>query len=151
MKDIPYDPYDPDDLWHWYFTPSIRMVLTIPIIVLFGLNTLFYFLLMPMVLIDLLLWNFLVFFLMGLSIGWFIAAIPAMISFLAWGLLPQIWDGWKVSAFVKTPTWLILAFISIFVPGIVSGIGLNLMQWLGMPLRAVGWWWTLWNVVTPWQ
>jgi len=125
------------------------MVLTIPVLVLFGLNTLWYLLLMPVVLIDLFLWNILFFLFLGLTVGWFIAAIPAIISSLVWILLPQIWDGWKVSAFVKTPTWLILASISIFVPGIVSGLGLNLMQWLGMPLRAVEWWWTFGGLVRP--
>ena len=143
--------HDPDELWQWYFTPSLRMVLTIPVLVLFGLNTLWYLLLMPMVLIDLFLWNILFFLFLGLSIGWVIAAIPAIISSLVWALLPQIWGGWKVSAFVKTPTWLILASISIFVPGIVSVLGLNLMQWLGMPLRAVEWWWTFGGLVRPWS
>ncbi len=142
---------DPDDLWQWYFTPSIRMVLTIPILILFGLNSLWYFLLMPMVLIDLFLWNWLFFIFLGLTVGWLIAVIPAIISYLAWGLLPQIWDNWKASAFVKTPTWLILACVSILVPGIISGLGLGLMQWLGIPLRAVEWWWTFGGLVRPWS
>jgi|GEM_PF-3861623 len=121
--------HDPDELWEWYFTPSIRMVLTIPILVVFGLNTLWYFLLMPIVLIDLFLWDFLWFFLLGLTIGWIISSIPAMVSSVAWVLLPKIWDGWKASAFVKTPAWLLLALISFFVPGVLSGLGVNLIQW----------------------
>lgn len=140
---------DPDELWEWYFTPSLRMILTIPVLVLFGLNTLWYFLLMPVFLIDLFRWNILFFLFLGLTVGWGIAVVPAIISSLVWTLLPQIWDGWKVSAFVKTPTWLILASISIFVPGIVSGLGLSLMQWLGLPLHAVEWWWTLGGLVRP--
>ena len=143
--------HDPDELWQWYFTPTLRMVLTIPILLVFGLNTLWYFLLMPMVLIDLFLWNFIFLLFLGLTIGWVIAAIPAIISSLAWVLLPQIWDGWKASAFVKTPLWLLLALIGIFVPGIVSGLGVNLMQWLGVPMRAMGWWWTFGGLVRPWS
>lgn len=143
--------HDPDELWQWYFTLSIRMVLTIPILVVFGLNTLWYFLLIPMVLIDLFRWNFIFFLFLGLTISWVIAAIPAIISSLAWVLLPKVWDGWKASAFVKTPTWLLLASISIFVPGIVSGLGVDLLQWLGVPMRAIEWWWTFGGLVRPWQ
>jgi hypothetical protein len=142
--------HDPDDPWQWYFTRSIRMVVTIPILVLFGLNTLWYALLIPMVLIDLFLWNFIFFLFLGLTISWVIAAIPAIISSLAWVLLPQVWDGWKASAFAKTPTWLLLALISFFVPGIVSGLGVNLLHWLGVPMRAIGWWWTFGGLVRPW-
>lgn len=141
--------YDPDDLWQWYFTPGIRMVLTSPILLVFGLNTLWYFLLMPMILIDLFLWNILFFLLFGLTIGWFLGAIPAIISSLAWVLLPKVWDGWKASAFAKTPIWLLLALISFFVPGIVSGLGVNLLHWLGVPIRAIGWWWTIGGLVRP--
>lgn len=141
---------DPDDVWQWYFTPSIRMFLTIPILVLFGLNTLWYALLIPMVLIDLFLWNILFFIFLGLTVSWAVAAIPAIISSLVWVLLPQIWDEWKASAFAKTPTWFLLALISFFVPGIVSGLGVNLMQWLGVPMRAIGWWWTFGGLVRPW-
>ena len=45
---------------------------------------------------------------------------------------------------------LVLALISFFVPNVVSGLGLNLLQWLGVPLRAVGWWWTFGGLVRPW-
>lgn len=140
---------DPDDLWRWYFTPRIRMVLTIPILLFFGLNTVWFALLIPMVMIDLFLWNVLFFIFLGLTISWAVAAIPAIISYLAWGLLPQIWDGWEVSAFAKTPTWLLLALVSIFIPSIVSGLGVNLLQWLGVPMRAVGWWWTFGGLLRP--
>ncbi len=134
---------DPDDVWQWYFTPSIRMFLTIPIILLFGLNTLWYVILMPVVLIDLFLWNILFFIFLGLTIGWFVAGIPAMVSSLAWILLPQIWDRWRASAFAKTPIWLLLASISIFVPSVVSGFLASLLQWIGVPMRATGWWFGL--------
>ena len=134
---------DPDDIWQWYLTPGIRMFITIPILLLFGLNTIWYAILIPVVLIDLFLWNILFFIFLGLTISWFIASIPAIISSLAWVLLPQIWDEWKASAFAKTPAWLLLASISIFVPSIVSGLGANLLQWVGVPMRATAWWFGL--------
>ena len=132
--------YDPEDLWQWYFTPGPRMVITIPILLLFGLNTLWYFLLAFLVPIDLFLWNFFFFLFFGLTVSWFVGAISAMIASLAFVLLPGIWDGWNASSFVKFPAWLLLAAISSFVPGFTSGLGLSLLQWLGMPLRATGWW-----------
>jgi len=132
--------YDPEDLWQWYFTPGPRMVITIPILLLFGLNALWYFLLALLVPIDLFLWNILFFFLFGITVSWFIGAISGIIASLAFVLLPHIWDGWNVSSFVKFPAWLLLAAISSFVPGFTSGLGLSLLQWLGVPLRATGWW-----------
>ena len=132
--------YDPEDLWQWYFTPGPRMVITIPILLLFGLNALWYFLLALLVPIDLFLWNILFFFLFGITVSWFIGAISAIIASLAFVLLPHIWDEWNVSSFVKFPAWLLLAAISSFVPGFTSELGLSLLQWLGMPLRATGWW-----------
>jgi type IV secretory pathway TrbL component len=137
------DKYDPDDLWAWYFTPGVRMVLTIPILLIFVLNTLWYFLLIFMVEIDFLLWNILFFIFLGLTVGWIIAGIPAMISALAWAMLPQIWDGWKASAFAKMPAWLALAVVSVIIPSLIAGLGLDLLQWLGVPLRATGWWWNV--------
>ncbi|MBI4284227.1 MAG: hypothetical protein HY663_07145 [Chloroflexi bacterium] len=132
--------YDPEDVWQWYFTPGPRMIITIPILLLFGLNALWYFLLAFLVPIDLLLWNFWFFLFFGLTVSWFIGAISVVIASLAVVLLPNIWDGWNVSSFVKFPAWIALAAISSFVPSITSGLGLNLLQWLGMPLRATGWW-----------
>ncbi|MFC1907657.1 hypothetical protein ACFLW8_06190, partial [Chloroflexota bacterium] len=75
-----------------------------------------------------------------LTVSWFIGAISAIIASLAITLLPGIWDDWKVSSFVKFPAWLILAAISSFVPGFTSWLGLSLLQWIGIPLRATAWW-----------
>lgn len=33
-----------------------------------------------------------------------------------------------------------LALISLFVSRVASGLGLSLLEWLGVPLRATGWW-----------
>ena len=132
--------FDAEDFGQWYFTPGPRMVITIPILLLFGLNALWYFLLAFLVPIDLFLWNFFLFLFFGLTLSWFIGAISAIIASLAFVLLPYIWDGWRASSLVKFPTWLLLAAISSFVPSITSGLGLSLLQWLGMPLRATGWW-----------
>ena len=132
--------YDPGDLWGWYFTPGLRMIVTIPILVVFGLGALWYFILAFLVPIDLFLWNFWFFLFFGLTVSWFIGAVSAIIASLAFALLPHIWDGWNASSFVKLPAWLLLAVVSIFVPGFTSSLGLNLLQWLGMPMRATGWW-----------
>ena len=134
-----------DGILEWYFTRRWRQLLTLPILLVFGLTTLFFALLVILVEIDLLLWNFLVFFFLGLSIGWIISGIPAMISSLVWVLLPNIWDEWRASSFVKAPTWILLAVVSSTVPFAISALGLNLLESLGMPLRATGWWIRLWT------
>jgi len=133
-----------DEMWTWYFSRSWRMLFTLPVLLFFGLNTLFFALLIVVVEIDLLLWNFLVFFFLGLTIGWIISGIPAVISSLVWALLPTIWDEWRASSWVKAPTWIVLAILSPTVPWFISANGLNLLESLGMPLRATGWWIQLW-------
>ncbi len=135
--------YDPEDLGQWYFRLRPRMVITIPILLFFGLGALWYFLLAFLVPIDLFLWNILFFLFFGLTVSWFVGAVSAIIASLAIVLLPYIWDEWKASSFVKLPAWLLLAAVSIFVPGFTSTLGLSLLQWLGMPMRATGWWLTI--------
>ncbi len=120
--------YDTEDVWRWYFTPGPRMIITLPILLLFGVNALWYYILCFVVPIDLFLWSFWFFLFFGLTVSWFIGAISGIIASLVVILLPKIWDDWNVSSFVKFPAWLSLAAISIFVPGFTSGLGLNLLN-----------------------
>ena len=124
-----------------YFTPWPLMFITIPFLLLFVVDAFWYFILCLLVPIDLFLWKIWFFLFFGLTISWFIGAISGIIASLAIVLLPNMWDEWNASSFVKFPAWLLLAAISIFVPGFTSGLGLNLLEWLGVPLRATAWWW----------
>ena len=136
---------DSNGIWDWYFTRRPRQFFTLPVLFLLGLQVFYYVFMVPLVEIDLLLWNFLVFLFFGLTIGWLIVVIPAMVAYIPIASLPFIWDHWHVSVFVKAPAWLAAVLVALLVPGFIANIGFGLLEALGVSLRATGWWIRLWG------
>ena len=140
--------YDPEKIGYGYlFATRPRKIITYAILSLTVLNA-FGYLLLPLLFLqrdlihDSSSGNYRLFmFIVGLLMG----SIFGMIAILPLDLLPRIWDRWKVSSFMKFPASLLVVAISIFGPGFASGFGFSLMRWLGMPLRATGWWIGLWG------
>ena len=136
---------DSNGIWDWYFTRRPRQFFTLPVLFLLGLQVFYFAAMVPLVEIDLFLWNFLAFLFFGMTVGWLVIGIPTMVALIPIAALPPIWDAWKASSFVKAPAWLASVLVSFFVPTFIANLGFSLLEALGVSLRATGWWIRLWG------
>ena len=128
----------------WYFKGP-RMVITIPILLLVGLNVVYHTVMAFLMQIDLLIGNFLVWFLFGEFVAGFAGFLAVTLSWAPLALLPFLWDSRRIWGIGKIAIFVVGLPLATGLAGLVSALSLGLIDFFA-PLRATLWWAQLWGV-----
>ena len=130
----------------WYFS-GVRMVVTIPLLLLMGLNVAYHMVMMGLMQVDFLIGNFFLWLFFGELVIGTIAGFAVTMSLLPVALLPILWDSLRIWGIGKIGLFVIGLAISAAASGFISVVALRLLNWVA-GLRTTLWWAELWGVAS---
>ena len=128
----------------WYFS-GLRMVVTVPLLLLMGLNVVYHMVMMALLQVDLFIGNFLLWLLFGELLLGTVAWLAIVASMLPIGLLPMLWDTPRIWGIGKIGIFVIGLAGSAVVAGLISVVALRILNAVA-GLRTTLWWAELWGV-----
>jgi len=130
----------------FYFS-GIRMLVTIPILLLSSINIIYHVVMLFLIELDLFLGNFIVWLLFGNVIALFGAGIAITISFLPLIILPSLWYNSGIWGVAKIGLFVAALLLTTVVANLMSVLNLTVLDWV-VELRTTIWWGELWGVIS---
>jgi len=134
--------------WAWYFSKRLRSVITIPILLIVGINVFYHFINLFLMEIDLLIGNFFMFVLFGELIVGFLGCLAIIVSYLPLAYLPSIWHSKRMWGIVKIGAFILAVLASVIIASLLSIAGLWFVDKFA-DLRLSMWWAELWGIASP--
>ena len=151
-----YETYKSEDDWQddpesglaWYFTKRWRTFITIPILLLLGINFVYHSVMLFLLEIDLLISNLFWWIFFGEAITAAIAGLAITVSYMPIAILPMFWHSKKLWGVAKIILFVISVVICTLLSGVLSVGGLWFVDLVG-DLKLSLWWSDLWGVSSP--
>ena len=146
------DSFENEGFWRFYFTSPLRMLITIPLFLIIGVNLVYHMVLGPFFYIDFflgfgdtnpILW-FILFFVSPFQ--WAIYGIPITIATIPLVALPLLWHTPKIWGIAKIVIFVVGMTIATVVANLATLMGFGLINALG-GARLSLWWAELWGVM----
>ena len=131
----------------WYFSKQPRSIITIPILLIIGVNVIYHFVMLILIQIDLLIGNFIVWLFLGEVIAGGIAGLALTAAYVPLILLPQLWHSRRIWGIVKIVIFVLLGVACALIAGLISIGALKLVD-IFAELRTTLWWAELWGVAS---
>jgi len=134
------------DSMAWYFS-GIRMVVTIPVMLLVGVNVVYHFVMVLLLQIDLFIGNMCLWLFFGQLLGFGLGGLAVAISWTPLLLLPVLWESPRLWGVAKVALFTVGLVVSTALAGTVSAIALTILG-VFVELRTTAWWAKLWGVLS---
>ena len=129
---------------NWYFTKKPRSIITIPLLLLVGINVIYHWVMAPLYWIDFLIGNPLLFFLFGWTVSGVLESIPMLISIIPIVTLPIIWEAEKIWGIFKIGAYIPVFVLSWALSNLMVTFNIWLLDIVATP-RTTIWWSQLWG------
>ena len=139
---------DPDSGLAWYFTKRPRTIITIPILLVLGINFAYHAVMLFLLEIDLFISNFFGWIIFGGVVTAGIAILAISVSSIPIFTLPMLWHAQKLWGVAKITLFIVVVVVSVLASGLLSIGGLWFVDLVG-DLRLSLWWSDLWGVSEP--
>jgi hypothetical protein len=130
----------------FYFS-GIRMLVTVPILLLSSINIIYHVGMLFLIELDLFLGNFIAWLLFGNLIALFGAGIAVTISFLPVIILPLLWYKPGIWGVAKIGLFAAALLLTTVAANLMSILNLAVLDWVA-ELRTTIWWGELWGVIS---
>ena len=120
-------------------------MITIPILIIVGLNFLYHIGMLFLIEIDLFIGNFVVWIFFGQAIGGGIAIFAITVASIPLVLLPHLWNSKGIWGIAKVGIFIFIVAVSAVISGLISFGALKLLNKFA-DLRTTLWWAELWGV-----
>ena len=130
----------------FYFVMKPRSLVTIPILILASANVLYHSVMFPLMEIDLLIGNPLVFFLLGLSFFGASLGLAAGVAAIPIWWLPSLWEKQGLWGVGKILIYILGYLGAVFGAGLIQAFNFWILGMLATPKTSL-WWARLWGFV----